>query len=111
MQIRILLFVPGHLDYEEVFVVDDKNPEKVIDYTLTETSGSIKLKNIFSDSYIVMVKGNGETKTFFSVNLINLPAGEFEVDINIGGFILSKKITVKFRKRFTIDFEEEIKNM
>ncbi|MBN2535541.1 MAG: hypothetical protein JXB88_21865 [Spirochaetales bacterium] len=108
---RIVLSVPGHLDYEEVFIIDEANPEKIIDYVLTEIGGSIEIKNIFSGSWWVIVKGNGMIKTLYSVDFINLPVGKYEVEINVRGFKLSKTVIIEPGKCFTINFEKEIRGI
>ncbi|MBN1412805.1 MAG: carboxypeptidase regulatory-like domain-containing protein [Spirochaetales bacterium] len=106
---HIVLSIPGHLDYEEVFVIDDENPKKVIDYKFTEEAGAVSIKNIFAAYWMVKVTGEGMNKTYFKTDMINLPPGEYEVHISVEGFIFKKSVVIEKGKTEVINFEEEIK--
>jgi hypothetical protein len=57
----------------------------------------------------VMIHGNGIKKTLYSADTINLPAGNYDVDIHVHGFILSKTVTVTSGEQYIINFEKEIR--
>lgn len=106
---RMVISVPGHLDYESLYAIDGSCPQKTVDYELTAPAGTIQITNVFSPQYKVMVENASYSNVYFTPKAFNLPYGTFTLTVSVDGFQLVKEISVGDGATIAIDFEKELK--
>lgn len=108
---HLTIRVPNHLDYDDYFVVDEKNNSVTIDYKETQIGSPVKFKNIFSDDYKVIFTLNNEEKILYSPKEVLLPVGKQTIIIDINGFKLSKELDITEGQTIDFDFEKEVSSL
>lgn len=108
---NIKISTENYLDYLESYAIDEEEPNKVINYQLTDSATLLKIENIFSNNYFVTIKNDRYTKTYYNLKEINIPLGENIIEISVNGFTLSRTINTNISEIIKIDFEGEIKKL
>lgn len=105
---HLVIRTPNHIDYDEVFEINDKNSQQVINYRLTTAAVPLKITNLFSKTFKIFVDNNEFSKTYYNQNIIYLPTGHNRITIDVDGYKLTKEIDLIQNSSFEINFEKEI---
>lgn len=104
---HLTIQIPKQIERDEYFVINDESPSKVISYEAQETAAVVRIRNVFSGRYRVVVKGGVADRVYFSPSEVYLPQGVFVVCLDVNGYVLERTVDTAVEADVVIDLEKE----
>jgi hypothetical protein len=99
----------GFLDFDTIFTINDNNPSEEIMYQKTLPAGTLKIKNIFENDFIITIRNaNGYIKNYLNTDVIAVPIGNNELSIYINGIQINYSFSINQNNIIDFDFEAAI---
>lgn len=105
-QYHLVASVPGRLDFESYFTVDERNRAVDIEYREQPKGGTVEIAGVYAADFKLFT-GDGE-KVLLSPKSVSLAVGRHTLTIDVDGCRVSKTFDIREDGRERFDFEAEI---
>ena len=107
---RATVQTTDYLQWDTLFIVDEKHPVPVIRYPKMPESSQVILKNVlFLNYYVEVSNEKGYRKVFHNPYKINIPEGECKIALYSNFLNLEKRMTTLSGSYVEIDYDLELK--